>query len=258
MGRIVGFIGVRTSVGSTTLCFEMAQNLSMKNLRVCVIDFYFSMNDISQKFNKENKFDLKDFLIGKVGADGIVEQERDNLYFIRTNAARFDYCRYKDDIKKLITMLAYKFDYILIDVNSFDSKNLLFAVQCLTEAYIIFDNEPNSIRLIARMVKMLKQNSNIENIKYVFNKSKIIGQINKRYLSRLEIEELLSEDVIFEIPKFLNHNFLNNNKTIKQKNRIMNNFCNSFITNKVLHFNYSKKYKGFLGKIKRKLLEKYE
>lgn len=258
MGRIIGFIGVKSSVGSTTLCFELAKNISQQNYKVCVIDFYFAINDLSQKFRSESKFDLKDFLIGKIGIDGILERDENNLYYIKTNKPYFDYNSYSDDIKGLINMLSYKFDYILIDVNSFDLKNVKLACTIIKEAYIIFDNEINSIKLIERKVKLIKQFASLDMINFVLNKSMIIGQLNKKYLTRLEIEELLNEDIIFEIPKLFNYNNFNKKKSMNYKEKIMVRFSNSFITNKTLHLNYSKKYKGFFGKIKRRFYARFE
>ena len=74
MSRIIGFVGTSAGVGATTICFELSKMLSKQEYRVCVVDFYFSMNDLSLKFNNETKFDLKDYLIGKIGIDGIVER----------------------------------------------------------------------------------------------------------------------------------------------------------------------------------------
>lgn len=257
MCRIVGFVGVRTGVGSTTICFELSKKLAERGNRVCVIDFYFSMNDLSAKY-EEAKFDLKDYLIGKIGNDGITEKICDNLYFIKSNSSKFDYLRFSQDITYLIKSLSFKFDYILIDINSFDLRILSLGLEIINEAYLIFDNEPNSIRMVSRYLKILRMKENIKNIKLLFNKSRIIGQLNKDYLSRVAIEEILNNDVIFEFPKFFKYNNSTTNKLMGFNGKIMDKFCNSFITNKTLHLTYSKTYKGIIGKIKKRFYEKFE
>lgn len=253
MSRIVGFLGARPGVGSTTICFELAKKLAMRGYRVCLIDFYFSMNDISLKIKDDYKFDLKDYLLGKIGLDGIIE-EIDGLFFIKSNDPKFDYLKYELDIEEMVDNLVFKFDYIFIDINSFDFKILTISTRIVSEVYLVFDNEPNSIRIATRMFKYFKKNGKAENINFIFNKSKIIGQLKRKYLSRNEIEDIINKDIIFEIPKFFKYN----NKTNEYRDKIMERFCNSFITNKVLHYRYEKKYKGLFGKVRKFLYAKFE
>lgn len=258
MGRIVGFVGARPGVGVTTICFELAKKLANRRARVCVFDFYFSINDISQKFEVECQFDLSDYLIGKIGFDGVTQRVNEDLYLIKSNKSRFDYLRYKADIKNLISSLSFQFDYILIDINSFDFRNLEFAAEIITEAYLIFDNEPNSIIMIARIKRILNAKCNIQNINLVLNKSCIIGQLKRKYLSRNEIEELLCDDIIFEFPKFFKYNNFYNKKGSMEKFSLIEKFCSCFESNKVLRMQYAKKYKGFLGRLKREYYAKFE
>lgn len=258
MGRIVGFVGVRPGVGATTICFELAKKLAKRGLSVCVIDFYFSMNDIALKFEKETQFDLSDYLIGKINFDGIVEKADDDLYFVKSNKIRFDYLKYAEDIKNLVTNLSFQFDYILIDINSFDFRNLELGINIINQGYIVFDNEPNSIRMTTRLKKILKSKNNIQNINLVLNKSCIIGQLKRKYLSRSEIEEILSDEIVFEFPKFFKYNNFYNKKNSLERFNLIENFCNCFIANKVLHLQYARKYKGLFGKLKREYYAKFE
>ena len=250
MGRIVGFVGVRPGVGSTSLCFELSKKLSKRDFLVCVIDFYFCMNDISTKFDDEGGVDLKDYLVGKIALDGILKQKDYNLYFIKSNVSHFDYLKYQKEIEKMIDDLSIRFDYVLIDVNAFDKRNLLCALNVVGEVFLVFDNEINTIKILSRMMNFVRQLSNIYNLNLIFNKSKIIGQLAKKYLTRNDIEEALNEDVFFEFPKFLKYNY--------NQDKLFDQFCRCFVDNKILHMQYSKKYKGLLGRIKRRVYAKFE
>jgi len=95
-------------------------------------------------------------------------------------------------------------------------------------------------------------------INLVMNKSRIMGQLAKKYLSRIEIENLLGEDIMFEFPKFYKNNYLKSNNTSNATRKLGLKFCNSFVNNKVLHINYFKDYKGIIGRIKRSLYERFE
>lgn len=258
MGRIVGFIGARPGVGVTTICFELSKLLANKNARVCVVDFYFSMNEISIKLEKEIGLDLSDYLIGKIDFDGIVQRYDNNLYFIKSNKSRFDYLKYSKEIKDLLLTLSFQFDFILIDINSFDFRNLELALNIIGEAYVIFDNEPNSIRITTRLKKILKSKSNIQNINFLLNKSRIIGQLKRKYLCRKDIEELLCSDITFEFPKFFKYNNFYYKKQSHERMRLFDNFCHCFISNKVLHMYHAKKYKGVIGRLKREYYAKFE
>ncbi len=258
MSRIVGFVGATAGAGATTICFELAKAVSQNNFRVLVIDFFFSINDLSQRFEKENKFDFKDYLVGRVGIDGICEQMSENLDLIKTNNARFDYYKYKDEIVSSVEFFSKSYDYIFIDINSFDLKNLKMATTVLTEAIIVFDNEINSIKNANRYLMFLRQAKNIANINLVFNKSKIIGQIKQKYLPKEGIEKALFKDILFEFPKFLYHNKKQQKNHSGFGGKILNKFCNSFITNEPKKINYKKSYKGIIGRVKRKIYERFE
>ncbi len=258
MGRIVGFIGAGMESGVSDICYELSKNISERESSVCVVDFYFSMNNISEKFEMDKCFDLKDYLIGRIGIDGILCKAAENLFFIKSNNARFDYLKYKADIEYLIKQLSRKFDYILIDVNSFDYRIIALALSAITEVCLVFDNEQNSISKAARLIKIIREKSDISMINLVMNKSRIMGQLAKKYLSRLEIENLLGEDIMFEFPKFYKDNYLKDKNISNSSRKLGIKFCNSFITNKILHINYFKNYKGLIGRIKRSLYERFE
>ncbi len=259
MSRIVGFCGASAGAGATTVCCALAKELARRNEgRICAIDFNFRMNDLSQRFLAEAKFDLKDFLLGRINAGGICQKESENLYFIKSNAPRFDYMKFSGNIKDLIKDISAEFEYIFIDINCFDEENFKLAKTVMTEAFLIFENSEISIKLAARTMQKFNLKNNKIDVKLLFNKSKIIGQIKRKYLDIFDVESVLGREVFFEFPLFFKYNKNTGSERQVLLQKTVKEFCNSFITNKPIKINYKKTYFGLIGKIKRRFYERFE
>ena len=100
MCRIISFVSASGGIGKTTLLFHAANELS-KKYKVCVFDSYFSMNDLSERYLGNVSYDLKDYLIGKLGTFNVLNKVKNNLFVVKTNE-RFDYLKHGELIKFFI------------------------------------------------------------------------------------------------------------------------------------------------------------
>lgn len=258
MSRIVGIVGIGEESESDKIIYSLSKNIVATGKCVAVFDFCFINNSLGVLMGDKKYFDLKDYFVGKAGLNQIVGEIENNLYFIKSDCFGFDYMAHKVDIQKLICDLAFKMDYIFINANGFDYQNITFLKQIISEVLIVFDNSIWSIKNLAKFIKFFEFNNDFLQINLVMNNSKIMGQLSKKYLSKNEIELALKKEVLFEFPKFINHNFLGVKKSLRYKKKLDTKFCNSFITNKKADTNYSKFYNGLFGKIRKCLFEKFE
>lgn len=258
MCRIISFISSKGGVGKTTLITELAKMLSDKSRSVCVFDSYFGMNSLSLKFETEGDIDFKEYLNGELGSREIINKVEANLFYIKTNSARYDYLMHYELIKFFIDEVSSWFDFILIDVNCFNSRILNLFLECSNEICLVVDDTEETIRNSAKVLQKVCFYNNIKNQKIILNKARIIGEIKGKILSEDDIEDILKREVIFTIPKFYKNNYFTKNKsTIKIRN-LMNNFCLAFIENKKVDGGCKNEYKGVIGLIKRKVYEKFE
>ncbi len=263
MCRIVSFVSSKGGVGKSSLIFSLALGLSKKQ-RVCVIDSYFGMNQLSlmieDYFNLYNKdsFDLKNYLNGSLSLSEVINLANDNLFYIKSNNATFDYLSHYELLKFFIEQLSSEFDYIFIDVNTFCNKTLSLFFETSNEMILVLDDSEVAVRNSSKLIQKSYFYDNIKVRNLVISKARIITQIYKKCLNQNDIEEILKLQVMFVFPKLLKNNFFQN-KNLRLKDKIMlAKFVKAFKSNQFVDSGAVSEYKGLLGYIKRRIYFKYE
>jgi MinD-like ATPase involved in chromosome partitioning or flagellar assembly len=264
MCRIVSFISCKGGVGKSSLILSLAVGLSEQRKKVCVVDGYFGINGISlmieNKFqnNEECNFDLKDYLIGNLTAEECLVEASNNLFFIKTNSSTFDYLSHYELIKFFIEELSFKFDFILIDVNSFSLKNSTMFFECSNETVIVLDDSEIAIRNSSKLIQKTFFYENIKSRNLIINKARIIGELNRQFLNEKDIEEILKIKVLFVFPKFYKYNIfeLKNHRTKERK--VLSKFVYAFESNQHVDCGLKLNYRGIGGFFKKKIYAKYE
>lgn len=254
MCRVIGFFNIAENSNKSEIISKLAVNLSNSGLKTCLLDAYFGYNNSSFRFNLENAIDLKEFLIGRVGALDVVNKINQKLCIIRSDNFLFDYKNHYNDIKMLIQQLQENFDYVLIDINFFDDWICNNFLKIITECFIFLNNNIFSVRTARKLLLKVSYATNIKNVKLIIDNHKVIGELRQKELSILGIEKTLKTKVLYVFPKI---KYCYKNKTNLQKNYHIE-FCYNVITNENFYFNYTKKYNGFTGMIRRRLYEKFE
>lgn len=261
MCRIVGFVSCKGGVGKTSILKVIGETLSKKEKKVCLIDGYFGVNCLSlemEKINDKQSVDLKQYLNGESNCQSVLNKMNQNLYFIKTNSSTFDYKKFKNSIQNFILEISNYFDYIFIDINNFDNHSSdLFLKICNEVLIVVLDDEiviRNSAKLIQKIC--LYNNLKVKNI--LINFARTIAQIRGFVPGEKEIEKILKTGVIFSFPKLFKNNFFKGkNPTIKNE-ILISKLCYAFEHNIFVCSGEKKKYCGIIGRIKRRLYEKYE
>ena len=141
MCRIISFISARGGLGKTSLISMLGKELANMGKKVCLLDGMFAFNDLYTKFENNRQFDLCEYLVGNIGIYDVLSIAGQNLYFIKSNDPRFDYLRHAELICKLTGDLAAQFDFILIEVNAKDKKNLNLFLSLSSEVFLIVSQD---------------------------------------------------------------------------------------------------------------------
>ena len=247
-------MNVAENSNKSEIVSSLAMNLSKSGFKVCLFDAYFGYNNSSFRFNTENAIDLKEFLIGRIGALDLPSKINEKLYIVKSDNFLFDYENYLKDIDVLISQLKEKCDYVLIDIDVFDKCSLSGFLNLVSECFVFINNNVYSVRSAKKLLLKIAQMKNIKNVKLVIDNHKVIGELLEKELSVLGIEKILKTKVLYVFPKV---KIGYKSKTNNQIN-YDSEFCYNVITNENFYFNYKNRYVGLSGMLRRRLYEKFE
>ena len=254
MSRVVGFVAAGCEINFSEIVSNLARIISKKNYKVCVIDTYFSCGEVSFEFVSNQIVDYKEYLMGRVGAIECLNKENENLFFTRCNSLVFDYENHLIDFDVTIKKASENFDYVFVVINYFDDKIFSHFLSKVSELVIVTNGEVNLIRNSKKIILMSNKKENIVGTKIIVTNHKVIGEIERKNLSILDIEKVLCTKVIFVFPKL---KIGYNNKT-KETCELYLRLCYNFITNEKFYFDYKKPYRGLIGFVRRRMYEKFE
>lgn len=258
MCRIISFVSAAGGLGKSSLINVLADSLSSAGFSVCVFDGVFSLNSLPSKMGNKNMTDLSDYLVGNINSYLALNKINENLYFVKTNDASFDYLSKGELIARFINDISFNFDYILIETSSYDARNISLFLSISTEAFVIINQEISVLENTKKLLKKISFYKNIANVKLVLNKQKIIGEITGKIISEERINFMFGQEIIFSFPKFLKHNIFEYGKKSIYYKYFSERFEKSVVQNRFVPTTYKNKYKGIIGSFRRKLYSKFE
>ncbi len=218
--------------------------------KVCVMDMDFGINQTICLFNNFPRYDLKDYLCGEKGIREILENDKINLYLLKSNYVFYDYMKHRDEIKNLIKKIEIDFDYILVVGFVCDDLKMDFRNSISNEIIIVINNSLQSVCFAKNIIKKCWRFNNITNKKIILNDYKVIAEINKKALSKNKIESILKLEVLFV------KGLLNKNKNVRKLE--FEKLAATIENNNSKFYDYKKYYKGLIGFFRRKVYEKFE
>ncbi len=258
MCRIISFVSAAGGLGKSSIINLLANSLSEGGFSVCIFDGVFTLNMLSAKYENSKILDLSNYLVGDINSNLVLNKINENLYYVKTDNATFDYLSKSDLIQRFINDISFNFDYILIDTSSYDIRNISLFLGLSSEVFVVTSHDGLVIKNTKKLVQKINYYKNITNKKIILNKQKIIGEINGKKLNENFIEAYLGLDIIFAFPKFLKHNIFEWGKGSIYYKSFSERFEKSVIQNKFIPTNYKDQYLGLFGKFRRILYEKYE
>lgn len=258
MCRIISFASIKGGVGKTSIIYTLSGLLAEHNHKVCVIDGYFNVNQLSLMYLKIGGVDLKEYLSGKTSSREVLNKCLSNLYFVKTNSVTYDYLKHTELIKFFISEIAENFEYILIDVNCFNEKISSLFFDSSNECFVVLDDEVFTIRNTAKLIQKVYLYNNIYNLKLILNKQRIIKTIKKNVLESEDIFSMLKVEGIFVFKKYFKDNIFCSKLKGDSKSNVLSKFYKSVIGNTYYKVDYFKPYRGVVGYFRRLKYERYE
>ncbi len=250
-------------VGKTTICSGLGYALAGIGYKTMLIDMDFGLNNLDILMGIENKivYDVIDVLEGKCTPRDALIQDffEPNLF---TFPSTHGFCRIKFGAKELsaiIRELENDFDYILIDCPAGIDGGFRRAVACADDYLVVTTPHISAIRDASKVIDLIK-NSNCDSgatINLIINR--VRGDL-------VEDRVTLAPDII---SKYLNVRLLgvvpeDDGIVRKDLYELVDRHSNGFglsmhvisgniVGDKSDIYDYSKKYRGAIGGIRRRL-----
>ena len=245
-------------VGKTTVTTNLARRLAQQNYRVLVIDADFGLNNIDMAFGLEREvvYDLSDVLDGRCRLKQALLNDKyfANLYVLPSEKLYLSKTVSAESIKVAISVVAKLFDYILIDSPAGIDDGFLRAVACADSALVVVTSGAFSLRDADKVISVLKSYK-LDEIGIVINRVRGDLLLSKKCFGWREVEDILKQNVVGVIP---DSDFLLEENGLPLPKRCdvsmaFNVLAKNIISNKKEVYDVTKKYRGFIGSIRRSL-----
>ncbi|MDI3472779.1 MAG: septum site-determining protein MinD [Thermotogaceae bacterium] len=205
MARRIVVTSGKGGVGKTTITANLGVELAKSGERVCLIDADIGLKNLDVLLGLEDRinYTIMDVINDMVEPmDALIRHPGvKNLFFLpASQIATKDMVSHKD-IERIIERIEEHFDFILIDCPAGIEKGFKNATLPAKEALIVTNPELPAITDADRVIGLLEsQGMPDTNIKVIINRIKFHLMKNGNMLTKKDIENALSIDVIGILP----------------------------------------------------------
>ena len=118
------------------------------------------------------------------------------------------------------------------------------------EVIIVLSDDEMCVRNSSKLISIVSSKFNINNIKLLLNKIRVVKSLKRKCLSENDISEILGNEIIYSIPKLYNFK--------KEFDKYISKLSYSIVLNKNFSYDFYSKYKGIFGFIRRIKYARYE
>ena len=260
MARRIVITSGKGGVGKTTICANLGYTLAQNGLKVLLFDADIGLNNLDVVMGVENKviYDLMDVESGKCRAkQALVQDEKiKNLYVLPSNNV---YCALDvsgSSLKAVLDDLDAYFDYIIIDSPAGIENGFLRAVNCSSEVIIVTTPHLSAIRDADKVITILN-NGNTNLLGVIVNRLRGDLILDNQMIDLNSIEKYLKCKVIGAIPEddMISIQLMSGGAIYRKSQSYLafKNVADSIHYGVSNVYDCTKKYKGFIGNIKRKI-----
>lgn len=260
MARKIVVTSGKGGVGKTTIVSSLGVALSSKGYKVLLVDMDFGLNNLDVVMGIENKivYDIIDVLEGKCQPRQAIIQDfwESNLYVFPSTHS---FCKVKfggKELKCIIDNLQGMFDFVLIDCPAGMDGGFRRAVECADEFVVITTPHLSAVRDGDKVIRAIF--ANFQKTPYIIvNRARGDLILDGNMLDIGTIGECLSGDLIGVVPESDEVSIqmykgcrLDMNIDIYRSLMMV---ADNLITGKNNLFDCTKKYKGLIGGIRKKI-----
>ncbi len=260
MTRRIVITSGKGGVGKTSIVSMLGYALASLNKKVLLVDMDFGLNNLDVVMGIENKilYDIIDVLDGKCLPKQAIIQDffEPNLYIFPSSHS---FSRKKfgsNELMQIISSIEYLFDFVLIDCPAGMDGGFKRAVECGQEHIVITTPHLSALRDADKIINCITANLHIKP-KFIVNRVRGDLIVDGKMLSVSTISNFLGIDMLGVVPE-------DDNVTIQMyQGGVIDKFspsymatlliANNIINNETKVFDCTKKYRGIVGGIRRKI-----
>lgn len=257
MARKIVITSGKGGVGKTTICANLGMRLSALGNRVVMLDTDIGLNNLDVVMNVENRvvYDLADVIEGKCRLkQALIQDLRYPTLFVLPSSHLYTNTKITSySIKAVVEQLDETFDYILLDCPAGIDSGFHRAVYSADEAIIVTTPNMSSIRDAGKVFTILGS-YNIEKVSFVINRMRGDMALSGKMLNENQICSLLKCDLLGIVPDDDSIATLTCTNPFKSiGSDAFKILANNVHNNKNNIYDYTAKYKGLFGGLKRSL-----
>ncbi len=260
MARKIVITSGKGGVGKTTATTNLGIMLAKLNLKVLILDVDFGLNNLDVVMGVENRvvYDIIDVLKGKCRAKQALIQDFFNptLYIMPSVHSVGNFNISSEQINFVISQLENMFDYILIDCPAGIEIGFYRAIKCATEAIVITTPHISAIRDADKVLSILNT-LNLNNVSVLINRIRGDMVVGGEMFSATTIKDYLKSNILGIVPEddsvsitLLGGGGVSSKSVVYDAFKIV---ANNLHNGTSIEYDYTKKYKGFIGKIRKKV-----
>jgi flagellar biosynthesis protein FlhG len=178
--RILAVTSGKGGVGKTFVSANLAAALARRGERVLVLDADLGLANLDVVLNLFPKITLHDVFTGKAALEDAILPAPGGFSVLLAGSGLVEYSRLtsevRDQLLKIIEIVAPRYDRILLDTGAGISDVVLFAVSLATEVLVVATPEPTSLTDAYATIKVLATQQQRTSIALVVNQVSRSGE----------------------------------------------------------------------------------
>jgi septum site-determining protein MinD len=203
MSRIIVITSGKGGVGKTTVTANLGMAIARLGHRVALVDADFGLRNLDLLLGLENRvvYTALEVIAGQCRLDQalVKDKRQEGLVLLPAAQSRSKESVNPDQMKKLLSVLAQKYEYILVDSPAGIEMGFRNAIAAATEALIVTTPEIAAVRDADRVVGLLEAQS-IKKIHLIVNRLKPAMVQADQMMSVQDVQEILAIPLIGVIP----------------------------------------------------------
>lgn len=203
MSRIIVVTSGKGGVGKTTVTANLGVAIARLGRQVALVDADFGLRNLDLLLGLENRvvYTAIEVLAGQCRLEQalVKDKRQDGLVLLPAAQSRNKESVTPEEMKKLIGVLAQKYDYILIDSPAGIEMGFRNAIIAAKEALIVTTPEIAAVRDADRVIGLLEA-QNIKRIHLIVNRLKPNMVQADQMMSVQDVQEILAIPLIGVIP----------------------------------------------------------
>lgn len=261
MSRSIVITSGKGGVGKSSLAVCMGRELSNRGKRVVLIDLDVGLNNLDVIMNVENRvvYDLSDVAKGKCRLMQALTKDKveSSLFLLPSKGYQHDIPTHF--LKKIVNTLLTRFDYVLIDCPAGIDAGFHRAVALSKEAIVVTTPHVSAIKDASAVINILKSYSFVK-IGYALNRVRGDMVVSSTMAEAKDVTEALEVPPVAIIPENDGINTLSSIgcplKEGSDGDRAVKVLCDNIENGTNTVIDLTKRYKGFLGAVRRLIKNK--